>query len=97
MRNILLLLLLVIGSLGCKKCADCKRTYTYNTKEYDLDANLIQEFDSYDPRNIVDEQEVCGTSEIKGFEKQTIEFQYDTLPTSTVITKRIGTCNCVTK
>lgn len=96
MRNILLIIF-IVGIYGCKKCADCKTIYTYNTKQYGLNGELIQEYDSYDPKNEVNELEVCGSSEIKDAEQQTFEYQYDTLPSSIVITKKIGATTCITK
>ena len=96
MRNILLIIF-IVGIYGCKKCADCTRTYTFNTKQHDNNGVLIQEYGSYDPDNAVDEQEVCGSDEIRDFEQPTYEYQYDTLPDFTVITTKIGTCTCITK
>jgi|JI10StandDraft_1071094.scaffolds.fasta_scaffold1021419_2 hypothetical protein len=96
MRNILLIIF-IVGIYGCKKCADCTRVYTTHVKEIYTQGDSTREYIEYNPNIIADEQEVCGSSEIKDFEQQTIKMSYDTMGTLIVERKKIGTCTCITK
>ena len=95
MRNILLIIF-IVGIYGCKKCADCTRSYVIEVKKYDSETGeVIETYNYADTAKTQDE--ICGSSEIKDYEKQTIEFSYDSLPGFVVEKKKIGTTTCITK
>lgn len=96
MRNILLIIF-VVAIYGCKKCADCTTTYTTYAKEIYTQGDSVREYIEYNPNILPQEQEVCGSSEIRDFEKETIEMSYDTIGTLIIERKKVGTTICTTK